>query len=149
MRVTARGMSAGYRRRLATSSSFLPARPAVQGLVQVDGGADQGQVSEGLGEIAERLARVAYLLREQAQVVAVGEHLLEDAPGLVRAAGPGQGLDVPERAEAEGALAVGDAVVAGDGVPVDQAVGDQLVADPLQRGQEARVGRSGELDPRH
>src|ERR1700722_1899787 len=86
--------------------SFVRATLAVEGLVQVDRGADQGQVGEGLGEVAPRLARGPELLGEQAQVVAGGEHLLGGAPGFVRAPGPGQALDVPERAEAEGTLAV-------------------------------------------
>ena len=62
---------------------------AVERLVQPDRGADQGQVGEGLGEVAQRLARAADLLGEQPQVVAVGQHLLEHPAGLVDAPGPG------------------------------------------------------------
>jgi hypothetical protein len=92
---------------------------------------------------------VAYLLGVEAYVVGVGEHLLEDHSGLSDAARSCEGFYVPERAEAEGALAVGYAVRAGQGVAVDQAVGDQLAADLVQGGQESRVCRAGELDQGH
>ena len=52
----------------------------------------------------------ADLLGVQAQVVGVGVHLLERQPGVVEPAGPGQGVDVPERAQGEGALVALEAV---------------------------------------
>jgi hypothetical protein len=109
-----------------TAGGSLPrngASVAVQGAVQVRRRADQGQMGEGLREVAQGLPRSADLLRVQAEVVGVGEHLLEDGPGFLQPAGPGERLDVPERAEVEGALTVGDTVVAGSRVAGDQAVG--------------------------
>src|ERR1700750_3145802 len=67
--------------------------------VEVDRGADQRQVAEGLREVAELLAGAADLLGEQAQVVSVGVHLLEHQPGLLQPPGPGQRVHVPERAQ--------------------------------------------------
>src|ERR1700760_1408831 len=57
--------------------------------VEVDRGADQRQVAEGLREVAELLAGSVDLLGEQAEVVGVGVHLLEYQPGLVQPASPG------------------------------------------------------------
>ena len=98
-----------------------------------------GEVGEGLREVAQRLAGRADLLGEQAHVVGVGEHLFEDVPALIDAAGPGQRLDVPERAQVERALAAGQPVRAVGLVAPDQAVADQFLADPVQGGQEPRV----------
>src|SRR6516162_620157 len=47
-------------------------------VVEVDRGADQGQVTERLREVAELTAGAVDLLGVQAQVVDIGEHLLED-----------------------------------------------------------------------
>src|SRR4029453_5049903 len=49
---------------------------------EVDGGVDQRQVGERLGEVAQLLTGLADLLGVQPQVVGVGEHLLEGQPGL-------------------------------------------------------------------
>src|SRR5689334_5917093 len=77
---------------------------SAEGAVQVEGGADEGQVGERLREVALLLAGAADLLGVQAEVVGVGEHLLEGEPGLVEPAGPDQRLDVPEGADGEGPL---------------------------------------------
>src|SRR5215831_1982297 len=53
------------------------AGPVVELVVEVDRGVDQGKVAERLGEVAELFPGQADLLREQAQVVGVGAHLLE------------------------------------------------------------------------
>jgi hypothetical protein len=55
--------------RLAT----LPERP-----IEVEGGAYECQVREGLGEVAQRLAAGSDLLGVEPEVVGVAEHLLED-----------------------------------------------------------------------
>ena len=78
--------------------------------VEVDRRADQRQVAEGLREVPQLLAGTADLLGVQAEVVGVGMHLLERQPGVVEPPGPGQGIDVPERAQGEGALVAGQPV---------------------------------------
>src|SRR6201987_4876319 len=131
-------------------STFVTGLPPVELAVQVDGGADQRQVTEGLREVAELAAGGVDLLGEQAQVVGVGEHLLEHQPGLLQPPGAGQGVDVPERAQREGTLVAAQAVGGGGGVvPVDQAVGDQLAVHRPQRGQPHRVAGGDEALQRH
>ena len=74
-------------------------RPAVrgafwglaEGAVEVERGADQRQVGECLREVALLVAGAADLLGVQAEVVGVGEHLLEGQPRVV---------DAPARARA-------------------------------------------------
>ncbi len=57
--------------------------PAVLELiVQVDGNADEGHVAEGLGKVPELLAGEPDFLGVQAEVVGVGEHLLETSAPL-------------------------------------------------------------------
>ena len=102
-------------------------------------------MGECLGEVAQCLASGADLLGEQAHVVGVGEHLFENVPALIDAAGPGQRLHVPERAQVERALAAGQAVRTVGLVAPDQAIADQLLADPVQGGQEPRVARQANL----
>src|SRR5215210_2631330 len=46
--------------------------------VEVEGGAYEGQVGEGLREVTEGLARGPDFLRVKSQMVGVTEHLLED-----------------------------------------------------------------------
>src|SRR5215211_2079841 len=72
----------------------IDAGAVVELVVEGDGGVDQRQVGEGLGEVAQLLAGLADLLGVQAQVVGVGEHLLEDQPGLLEASRAGQGVHV-------------------------------------------------------
>src|SRR4051794_15558311 len=78
--------------------------------VEVEGGADQGQVGERLRVVAQGLATVARLLGKQAEVVGVAEHLLEEQPRVfqprrVGAPGAGERLDQPEGTHVEGPLA--------------------------------------------
>ena len=56
------------------------------------------------GKLPELLAGEPDLLGVQAQVVGVGEHLLEGQPRLLEPAGAGQRVDVPEGADREGPL---------------------------------------------
>src|SRR5215217_7620257 len=124
--------------------------PSVERTVEGDGGVDQRQVGEGLGEVAQLLAGLADLLGVQAQVVGVGEHLLQGQPGLLQAAGAGQGVHVPEGADREGPLVAAQAVGGGGRVvAVDQAVGDQLAVHRVQGRQPQRVARGHEPDQRH
>src|SRR5215210_2770297 len=69
--------------------------------VEVEGGADQGQVGEGLGEVAQRLAAGTDLLGVEPYVVGVAQHLLKDEPGLVEQACARERFDEPESAQAE------------------------------------------------
>ena len=55
----------------------FPERP-----VEVEGRADQAEVCECLGEVAQRLAAGAGLFGVEAQVVGIAEHLLEEQPGV-------------------------------------------------------------------
>src|SRR5947209_4491088 len=77
----------------------------VELVVEIDRRVDQAEVAEGLGEVSQLLSGRADLLPEQADVVAVGQHLLERHPGLLQPAGPSQRVDVPEGAHREGAFA--------------------------------------------
>src|SRR5262245_34497713 len=90
--------------------------------VEIEGGADEGQVREGLGEVAEVLRLKAKLLAVQPQVIGVPEHLLENEPGLVQVAHSGEALDIPEGAHRKGAFhprePVGESVA--EAITVDQ-----------------------------
>src|SRR5438270_2092438 len=66
---------------------------------------DQPDVAEGLGEVAEQLARVGIdLFGEQAEIVAEPDGRLERVAGPVELTGHRLGLGQPERAEKERAL---------------------------------------------
>ncbi|GAA3120699.1 hypothetical protein GCM10020254_79850 [Streptomyces goshikiensis] len=95
-----RGSRLKAARRTRTAGDVASAQRAVE----VEGGADQREVGEGLGEVAQLFSGRADLLREQTEVVGVGEHLLEGEPGLLQPARAGQRLHVPEGADREGAL---------------------------------------------
>jgi len=56
---------------------------SAEGAVEIEGGADQRQVGEGLREVALLLTSTADLLGVQAQVVGISEHLLEGQPCFV------------------------------------------------------------------
>ena len=64
----------------------------------MNGGADQGQVREGLGEVAKGLTARPDLLRVETQVVGVGEHLLQNKAGLPQPTSLREAFDEPERA---------------------------------------------------
>ena len=77
----------------------MSARRSAELAVQIEGGADQRQMGEGLREVAKLLTRRPDLLRVQPQVVCIAEHLFEDQSGLVEPAGPGEGFHPLERAQ--------------------------------------------------
>src|SRR4028119_72833 len=94
--------------------------------VEVEGGADEGQVGEGLREVAQGLAGVPDLLGVQPEVVGVAEHLLEHQARLVHPTCARQRLDEPERAQAERAFFAREAVGGLlDVVAVHEAVRDE------------------------
>jgi hypothetical protein len=81
------------------------------------------------------LSGAADLLGIQAQVVGVGEHLLERQPRLVQAPGAGERLDLSERARREGAFFAAHPVRAGPRVvPVDQGIGHQAGGECVEGG---------------
>src|SRR5690606_37154442 len=122
-----------------------------QRAIQVHRGADQREVGERLGEVAQGLAAGTDLFSVEADVVGVAVHALEELARVVQeaglgSAGAGIGLHAPEGAEVEGALSLRvDAVLRGLGViAVDEAVVAQSSlaggsADGLQRGEHPRI----------
>src|SRR5262252_10019241 len=132
-----------------TSAAVIPGnlRPSasgcclgVKGAVEVKRGADQRQVGQCLGEVPLLLAGAADLLGVQAEMVAVGEHLLERQPRLVQAPGTGERLHVPKRARREGAFFAAQPVGAGPRVvPVDQGIRDQGGGERVEGGQPLGV----------
>ena len=123
---------------------------AAEAPVEVEGGADQRQVGEGLREVTQGLAARPGLLGVQPDVVAVAQHLLEPQAGLGQAgrvdpSGPGQGLDQPEAAYVERPLHARQPVRGGLRVlAVDQPVGGQPATggrrpDRVHGGHHARV----------
>src|SRR5215471_14791802 len=83
-------------RRRAVGASSVPS-PGVAGSretpVEIEGGADERQVCERLGEVAEVLRLGPELLAVQPQVIGVAEHLLEEQPCLGQIPHPGEALD--------------------------------------------------------
>src|SRR5262245_14661176 len=73
----------------------------VETAVEVVGRADERQVGERLREVPQVLAAGTQLLAVEADVVGVAQHLLEEEPGLLEIARPGDALDEPERAHRE------------------------------------------------
>src|SRR5947209_14219980 len=94
--------------------------PCSERPVEIEGGADQSQMSEGLREVAQGLAAGTGLLGVQADMVGITEHLLEEQPGVIQpgrvgAAGARERLDEPEGTHVEGPLAARQAVRGGCG----------------------------------
>src|SRR5690606_31752338 len=78
-------------------------------LAQGHGGDDQADVRIGLREVAPKLAAVeGQVLRQQAQVVAARQDLVEHRARLVLAADGGQRVDVPEGADDEAGLGLAE-----------------------------------------
>src|SRR6266542_492861 len=103
--------------------------------VEIEGGADERQVRERLGEVAKVLRLGAQLLAVQPQVIGVAEHFLEEEPRLVQVPHAGEALDVPEGAHREGTFIPREAVgeSAGETIAIDQRVAHQLGLDRAQR----------------
>src|SRR4051812_22987583 len=81
-----------------------PSGAVVELVIEVDGGVDQGEMREGLGEVAQLFAGCADLLCEQSEVVGVRQHLLEGEARVLQPARAREGVDVPEGAQREGSL---------------------------------------------
>src|ERR687893_19151 len=119
-----------------------------QGPIQADGGGDQGQVREGLGEISQGLSARPDLLGVEPEVVGVGEHLLQGEASLLQTSRTSEALDQPERTDAEGALPTRGSIICSL-VAVHERVVGKLLLDAVQGGEPAGVGGSNELDHGH
>jgi hypothetical protein len=117
-------------------------------------------MGEGLGEVPQRLPRVARLLGIQAERAGVAQDALEQEPGLlellsIRASGAGERLDEPERAHVEGALAAGQPVLRALGiVAIHQAVRHEAalarrLGEDLQHLQHLRIAGGQKEHQRH
>src|SRR5215207_2359999 len=122
-----------------------------EGAIEVNGGAYEGEVGKGLGEVAQRLAPRPNLLGVEAEVVGIGEHLLQGEAGLVEAASLRQALDEPEGAEAEAPLVAPETVWGGflGLVAVHERVVGELFLNAVEGREPARVGRPDELREGH
>src|SRR5262245_18841219 len=69
-----------------------------QSTVEIEGGADERQVRERLGEVAEVLRLVTELLAVEPEVIRVAQHLLEEEARFVQVAHAREALDIPEGA---------------------------------------------------
>lgn len=104
---------------------------------------DQPDVAEGLREVAELLPGFRVdLFGKEAEVVPALEESGEALVRLVEPTEVGEGLDEPERADDERALAAGQAV--GAEIAVDELVAGESVTDRLDGRDDARVGRREE-----
>ena len=128
----------------AVVASGHVALPPVELLVEADGGADQGQMSECLREVAEQLAGRADLLREQPGRGGVGQQSVEVATGPHRR-GPLRLIASTYQNEqiVNDPFVAVEAVVAEPWVvAVDQRAVGELVADRVQRARSTS-GRWG------
>lgn len=86
---------------------------------------------KALGEVSQVLASGAKFLREQANMVRVPKHLLEQEARLCEVAGAGKAFHIPERAHGEGAFVAMQAVLARFGlVPIGLVAIDETVGNP-------------------
>src|SRR5215467_16339325 len=105
--------------------------PAVQGTIQIERGADQGNMGEGLWKVAKGLATTTDFLRIQPHVIGVSQHPLEQQSSFrelcgIDASGSGQRFHQPKRTHGKGALLSTKPIVAGLGIiPEDESIGDQ------------------------
>src|SRR5262245_31138366 len=102
-----------------------------QSTVEVEGGADESQVSECLREVAEVLAALAELLAVEPEVVGIAEHLLEVEPGPLEIAEAREAFHVPEGTHAERSLVAGQAIGerVAEPIAVDERIADEVLFD--------------------
>ena len=68
----------------------------VETFVEGPGGADEGDVGQGLREITEVFAARAELLGVEAEVVGIAEGFFKDETGLLQIVTAGEALDIPK-----------------------------------------------------
>ena len=125
------------------ANRLLLAAPG-QCTIQVEGGANEGQVGERLWEVAEGFAARARLLRVEAQVVAIAQHLFKEQASLgqilrVSPARARQRFHEPKAAHVEGSLHTRQSIGRDLGiVAIDQPIRGQA---SLGRGRADGVDR--------
>src|ERR671914_156836 len=118
--------------------------------VQPYDGRDEGQVGESVGEVAQCFPSVAYLFSIQLEVIGVGEHLLQNEPGLIEASSPGEALHQPERADTEGTLIVcGTFACRLSLLALYEHVVGQVLLQSIEGGEPAWICGTDELDHGH
>src|SRR3712207_733787 len=107
-------------------------------------------MGEGLGKVAQGLARRAYLLGVEPEMVGVGEHLLQGEAGVFEASRLREALDVPERAQVEGAFEAAEAVWGGvlRLVPQHEVVVNELLLYALEGREPRSEEHTSELQSR-
>src|SRR6516164_11592251 len=102
--------------------------PATECAIQVVRRADECKVCECLRKVSQCFSARSGFFSEQAEVICIGQHFLEDQPrvfeqGPVLSSRSSQSLDEPECANVESALFTGQPIqTAFDVVTVDQTV---------------------------
>jgi hypothetical protein len=109
---------------------------------EVEGGVDERDVGESLGEVADQAFAVdVVFLGEQAKVVAEGKETVEERAGVAFAADGFEGADHPETAGEESAFAGREAVLDYLGVVAeDEAAVHQFALDGFDGASDAAVG---------
>src|SRR5215471_5874705 len=108
-------------------------RLPVKRSVQCDRSVNERQMCECLREVSQLLATETDFLGVEAEVIGVGEHLLERKSSVFEAPGLRESLYVPERAQRERALRATESVRRGLGVvAIDEAVGDEFLLHGAQ-----------------
>ena len=75
-----------------------------QAAIQIVGGADQGQMREGLRKISQVFAPWPQFLGVETEMVGIAESLFKEEPGLFQITRSPQAFDVPEGAHGKRAL---------------------------------------------
>src|SRR5215469_18467284 len=122
----------------------------VQGCVEEVTGPDQREVRKGLRKVPQRLAGRSDLLCVQAEMVGVGQHLLEILSGFLDPSRPRQGFDIPETTDAKRPLSPFEPVVCCllDAIAIDMRPMRQLLLNAIKRLEHTRIGRSHQAGQR-
>src|ERR1700758_1429754 len=133
---------------------------AAQHAIQIECGADQRQMSEGLGEIAQRLALRPGLLCIKPKMIRIAQHAFKQQSGLVqpfwiRQACACQRFNQPKGAHVKSTFLARESVNTGmRRIAMYQAVADKAAMTGGFKGsvygaEHPRVGRSHKEDERH
>ena len=105
--------------------------PAVQCTIQVERGADQGEMREGLRKVSERFAASPYLFGVQPQMIGVSQHPFKQQPGFcqfrtIDSSCPGERFHQPKRTQGKRAFSPCEPICSGFAVvTIHEAIGDQ------------------------